>query len=336
MRSLLLATALAAPALLASTASASAAVTPPTPTGAAPVGFLRTTLTDHYRSEPLAGDRGPRQIPLRVWYPAARPGAQPAATLSTAEQRGWEDVAPAPPGTLDGIGSAATADAPAAHGNHPVLLMSPGLGETTALLSNHAADLASHGYVVVGLDVAGETSVLEIDGRLVRPVITQASPETIALRSRDLRFALSRLASLRGAGRLDLGRIGAFGHSNGGSTAADAMLSDHRIRAGFDLDGSIYGPAAMRGLNRPFGFMLGDTLGGSDASVTSMRSRMRAPSPFIHQPGALHHAFADNVWLVPQLGMDPVEGDVGTVDAATAMAQQNAVLRRFFDRYISG
>ena len=330
MKSLLLATALVAPALLASTASAS--VTPPTPTGAAPVGFLRTTLTDHDRTEPLAGDTGPRHVPLRVWYPAARPGAQPAATLSAVEQRGWEDVAPAPPGTLDGIGSAATAGATAARGSHPVLLMSPGLGETTALLSNHAADLASHGYVVVGLDVAGETSVLEIDGRLVRPVITQASAETIALRSRDMRFALSRLGSVHGAGRLDLWRVGAFGHSNGGSTAADAMLSDHRIRAGFDLDGSIYGPAAMRGLNRPFGFMLGDTLGGSDASVTEMRSRMRAPSPFVHQPGALHHAFADNVWLIPQLGMDPVEGDVGTIDATVAVTQQNAVLRRFFDR----
>ena len=52
-------------------------------------------------------------------------------------------------------GSAATAAAPAAPGRHPVLLLSPGLNETTALQSAHAADLASHGYVVVGVDIVG-------------------------------------------------------------------------------------------------------------------------------------------------------------------------------------
>ena len=60
----------------------------------------------------------------------------------------------------------------------------------------------------------------------------------------------------------------------------------------------------------------------------------RAPSPFIHQPGALHHAFADEVWLMPQLGISDAE--LGTIDATVAMAQQNTALRRFFDRYISG
>jgi hypothetical protein len=37
---------------------------------------------------------------------------------------------------------------------------------------------------------------------------------------------------------------------------------------------------------------------------------------------------------MPQLGIDDPEP--GTIDAKVAMAQQNTVLRRFFDRYISG
>ena len=110
MKSLLLATALLAPALFATTASAS--VTPPTPTGAAPVGFTRTTLTDYFRSEPITGDSGPRRVPLRVWYPAAAPGAQPALTMTAVEQAEWErSLGGLPPGTLDGIGSAATSGA---------------------------------------------------------------------------------------------------------------------------------------------------------------------------------------------------------------------------------
>jgi len=36
---------------------------------------------------------------------------------------------------------------------------------------------------------------------------------------------------------------------------------------------------------------------------------------------------------VPQLGLDPADSDVGTVDPARAVRQQNTFLLRFFDRY---
>ena len=39
---------------------------------------------------------------------------------------------------------------------------------------------------------------------------------------------------------------------------------------------------------------------------------------------------------MPQLGLDPVEAEVGTVDAATTVRLQNAWLKRFFDRQIKG
>jgi predicted dienelactone hydrolase len=335
MRSLLLAAALSAPALFAATAQAS--VTPPAPTGAAPVGFTRATLTDYFRTEPLVGESGPRRVPLRIWYPAAAPGSEPARTLTPVEQAAWEDEARAPHGTLDGLGAAATHGAPPARGAHAVLLMSPGRGETTALLSAHAAELASHGYVVVGMDHAGDTTYLDLgDGQLAPAVIEQASAETIAIRSRDMRFVVSRLGSLRGVGRLDLDRIGAFGHSNGGATAADAMLTDRRIRAGVDMDGALYGPVVQRGLNRPFGFLQGNLPVEVYGTIAEFRSRTRGPSPLAYFPEGAHHSFADNVWLVPQLGLDPVESDVGTADPAVALGRQNTLLKRFFGRYIKG
>src|SRR4051794_37135792 len=221
MRSLLLATALLAPAVVTSTAGAS--VSPPATTGSAAVGFTRTTLTDAFRSEASAGDIGPRRLALRVWYPASAPGAAAARTLSPAEQAAWEQSAGLEPSALDGLGSAATADAPAAGGSHPVLLMSPGRGETSAFMGADAADLASHGFVVVGIDVPGETQSLDTGDGVLTPTAAffdHASAASIALRSRDMRFVLSRLGSLEGVGRLDLKRVGAFGHSNGGATSA--------------------------------------------------------------------------------------------------------------------
>ncbi len=327
-----------AAALLIPAATASAAVTPPSPSGPAPVGFTRTTLTDHQRTEPLAGDTGARRVPLRVWYPAAARSAAPAVVLTPAEQAELAGGVGLEASALDGLGSAATAAAPAAPGRHPVLLLSPGLNETTALQSAHAADLASHGYVVVGVDIVGETYGLDLgDGQTTPVRITEASAETIALRTRDLRFVLGKLETVRGVGRIDRDRVGAFGHSNGGATAADLMLADRRIRAGVNMDGGLYGPVLEQGLDRPFGIMMGDALASFYTyQVRHFRSRLRGAHPLVDYPGVGHKAFADNVWLVPQLGLDPVEAEVGTVDAATTVRLQNAWLNRFFDRQIKG
>jgi predicted dienelactone hydrolase len=55
---------------------------------------------------------------------------------------------------------------------------------------------------------------------------------------------------LRGA--LRLSRVGRFGHSLGGATAAQAMFEDRRIDAGINLDGTPSGPVVNAGLDRPF------------------------------------------------------------------------------------
>jgi predicted dienelactone hydrolase len=215
--------------------------------------------------------------------------------------------------------------------------MSPGLGETAALMGAHATDLASHGYVVVGIDVPGETEAVDLgDGRLVAksPALAHASSRTIALRSRDMRFVLGKLGTLRGVGRLDRHRVGAFGHSNGGATTAATMLVDHRLRAGVNVDGGIFEPVLDRGLDRPFAVIQGNGPFAAYATLREFRSHLRGPHPYLHVPGAAHHSFTDNVWLVPQLGLDPAESDVGTVEPARAVAQQNAFLLRFFKRYV--
>jgi hypothetical protein len=154
-------------------------VTPPAPTGPAPVGFTRSTLTDTHRTEKLAGETGSRRLPIRVWYPAAGRGARAGAR--------W---------------------------------------------------------------LRGHSTVTE------------------------------------------------------------------------------------RGLSRPFAVVQGDGPFAAYASLRKFRSHLRGPHPYLHVPGAAHYSFTDNVWLVPQLGLDPAESDVGTVDPARAVRQQNAFLLRFFDRYV--
>src|SRR3954465_5014750 len=68
--------ALTALALLGPAAAAHAAVTPPPPTGPAPVGVVRVTLTDHQRTEHLPAGGGPPHRPPAA--PPPRGGRAPA------------------------------------------------------------------------------------------------------------------------------------------------------------------------------------------------------------------------------------------------------------------
>src|SRR4051812_32119043 len=333
--------ALLASAALLAPATAHAAVTPPPPSGPAPVGLKRLTLTDHHRAERLAPGGGSRLIPLRVWYPAARPGSAPGEVLTAAEQSTYESVFALPAGALDGIGSTTTADAPPAAGKHPVILLSPGWGNTSGLHDAQASDLASHGYVVVGIDHPGDTTAVDAGGGRIltmNPAGEKIQNKSALQRVAVTRYVLPPLGAVAGAGRLARRRIGAYGHSMGARATAAAMYYEPSIRAGVNLDGLADEPVLSHGLDQPYAIGSGihpqDDGNGLGKIVAKLRRHLRRPPPrrifgTTEPPG-----FTDNVWLVPQLGL-PVEGqELGTVTPAAAVSGQRAFLRRFFDRYL--
>jgi hypothetical protein len=53
------------------------------------------------------------------------------------------------------------------------------------------------------------------------------------------------------AGRLDLGRLGGFGHSFGGNAALQWCRNDGRCRAAANLDGALWTEVGRAGLHRP-------------------------------------------------------------------------------------
>jgi hypothetical protein len=237
-----------------------------------------------------------------------------------------------------GLGGPATTGAPPAAGRHAVLLVSHGFGSSGALLTADAIDLASHGYVVVAIDHPGDALPVDVGGgHVVAPDPRGLRIVNAVFRTRvaDLRFVLGRLSTLRGAGRLDLSRVGGFGHSLGGAAVAGAMLADRRLDAGVDLDGRFFGPVVRRGLDRPFGVVLGDP--PAIPTVAALRRHLRGPRPLVRYAGTGHQAFTDLAWLAPQFGLDAATRSrlgLGTVDAGVAVTQQRSWLLRFFDRYV--
>jgi dienelactone hydrolase len=329
---------LAVAALLVAPAAARGALAPPPVTGHAPVGLVRMTLHDRHDHNPLVPG-GRNLIPLRVWYPAAHPGSAPGPALTVAEQVAYESAFQLPAHSLDGMGASTTAAPPPAAGRHPVLLLSHGVGGSSAFHTAQATDLASHGYVVIGIDLPGDATVVDVGGGKLVTINPKGegfvSGHGYEPRIADMRYVLSHLGRVHGAGRLDRSRVGVFGHSLGASAVAGAMLADRRLRAGVMLDG-VLGPKAAPGtIRRPVGLAWGDHP-LNDPFLVATRKRLRGPHPFRHFATTGHAAFTDFVWMVRQLHIDPVAAgiDVGTVRPRVAVRDQRAFLRHFFAHHL--
>jgi predicted dienelactone hydrolase len=246
----------------------------PAPAGRHEVGRIALDWVDPSRPEIYSGDpEDRRELVAWVWYPAAGgPDSERAAYLPEP----WTPAGAFLGLEADGLLSHALLGRPIATAGspHPVLVMSPS-AFPPLLLAAIAEELASHGYVVVGVGHTHEAAVTAFsDGRIVpaNPDATAGvlGPQTGSYEERfrrravvcdykaaDLASVADHLAQLDAdpsgpfAGRLDLGRLGAFGHSFGGNAALQWCRDDPRCRAAANLDGALWTEVGSEGLDRP-------------------------------------------------------------------------------------
>jgi pimeloyl-ACP methyl ester carboxylesterase len=132
----------------------------------------------------------------------------------------------------------------------PMLLFTPGLGWLPSDYSVLLEDLASHGYVIVGVASPGFADVVRFaDGREVMRTlgIGEKIGADQAIVHADAAFVLGRLHAMADdrpdflEDHVDLTRIGAFGHSLGGTTALMLAARDSTVRAAVNIDGDPMG-----------------------------------------------------------------------------------------------
>src|SRR5258708_16709476 len=99
----------------------------------------------------------------------------------------------------------------------------------------------------------------------------------------DIAFVLDRLELLNTSdssgkftGRLDLTRVGVFGHSFGGATAAQFCHDDSRCKAGIDVDGQPFGSVIQAGLHQPFMFLLSGHGNSSDPVTRQIQANIQS------------------------------------------------------------
>jgi predicted dienelactone hydrolase len=162
-------------------------------------------------------------------------------------------------------------------------------------------------------------------------VVTRWVDDTVLVLDRLPAIASGPAARL--AARLDLSRVGAFGHSMGGVTAADFCARDRRCRAGLNLDGiPQYGSLIDSQPGRPFLMVYSGREGRLGASDAIYR---RATRPYVRVDVAdtMHLDFSDMVlWGGPLAGR-PI---FGKRPATRAVAVTRQIVREFFEQELNG
>ena len=264
----------------------------PAPTGPYAIGTRVYAWTDALRPEPFTrspNDR--RQIVAQIWYPAAAQG-ELAPYIDTNEPMNvLAKQFHVPAFLLRNIQNAPThahKNAVPAAGRFPVLINPAGLMAFRSASLFWIEELASHGYIVVGLDQPGTSAATVVLGGKVITAMDKASFDRfmplalsrstnqspimnsvalpggiIPFLADDISFLLTQVERLDRtdpvlAGHMDTRRAGVFGMSLGGYVAPEVCSNDARFLACLAVDAGKTAAVARNGLTQPLMIMSRD------------------------------------------------------------------------------
>lgn len=338
----------------------------PRPAGPFAVGTRSDYLLDPARDR--VREPG-RPLYVRLWYPAASTGLQPADYFLVPDTaRAVAESVGAGPELFDAVHASSLRDAPPAAGApRATLLLSTGSGVPLDAYAALAEELASQGFLVVGVghpdgmsgpiahpngSVSEDVGLSALDA--LEPV-EEPSEQRRALEEQlisaanlacagDLLFVLGCLepgascgfsspsrAVLAGA---DLQRVGALGHSFGGSAAVWADLLSERITASANLDGALWGEPLRQGWPSRVLILQSDELvaAGDESNLSRFLAQSQGTTQLVHVMGSSHMQFSD-VELIAA-GLPQLAGALGSggssLDSLRVLEIQNAYVRAFF------
>ena len=176
----------------------------------------------------------------------------------------------------------------------------------------------------------------------------------------DVRFALDYFTDLNRndpllKDHLDLDRVGVYGHSFGGATAAEVLRTDGRFKAAINMDGTVFAMTDASQIDRPLMWMASDYSDVSDAQLAQIKmsraefdekvrkrlgqrweflGRLKEGYEFILK-GSTHSTYiTDEAFLggiIPGM-KDPLTA----IDGARASTIINAYVVAFFDQVLKG
>ncbi|MBH5317500.1 hypothetical protein I6N90_06680 [Paenibacillus sp. GSMTC-2017] len=347
------------------------------PTGTFAVGTANYHWVDKSREESFTVDQSDyREVIAKVWYPAEiGDDAELAPYAYTAEERRLVGknvpfFKKALVSSISDVKSHSYWKAPVSSQSekYPVLLFSPGYGASNYMYASILENLASHGYIIIAMQHPYFTMLPALfpDNRVAVGEIEPATESVldtmdkqIAIWTQDALYILNQLEQWNNhetgdllSGKMDLSKIGMFGHSFGGAASAQVMNEDNRILAGVNIDGTFFGKRIENGLSNPFLYLRSSESAADSSSIMTKEEYYKLVSPeegnyeeyiniqketILRSKGVLrnggteqvidnitHQGFSEAVQFFPKLGKYN----------SSAIIQTNKVLLQYFDNHV--
>lgn len=358
----------------------------PEPTGALKVGTQTFHFVDADRNE-IFGEApgGKRALMVQVWYPAQNTKGKPMPFIPDGDKVLKEEPMSKTFGIptifmeyMKSISSHSyeNADVSGSSTTYPLIILNHGYGSSKIYHTSQAENLASHGYIVASIDHTystfatvfpdGRTTTMKTDEELIGE--KKYRNKVGKVWTDDVSFTLDQLERINSGGipsklngKMDLGRIGVFGHSFGGAASYDSAY-DPRITAGIDLDGSLY-LYDKEPLSKPFMFMFSDMAfdlfnkvrehyvytdeelkekgvtrkqieedtKGAETQVGHLEHVAKNGGQILYIENTEHYNLADLQFLTPLFQQIKLTGKISPARSASIV---NAYTLDFFDKYL--
>lgn len=201
---------------------------------------------------------------------------------------------------------------------YPVIIVPHGGGTMIQHYTWMLEELASHGYIVVGINHPYMAAATRFpDGRIIKTMALQSKDkkvinawkdEQVATCVADIEFVIAQLKKLNAAqdsflgGKLDLANLGVAGHSFGGHLALIVGSRNPEIKAVVDMDGG----------QRAFSYILGKPYTTPCLVVLAEKSHLWRGEQGLQDKKSLNSFCKDNKDYVTQIIIDNVGHGVFT------------------------
>lgn len=341
------------------------------PDGPYQVGTMTFTLTDNSRREIYSSNPTiPRRFMIQVWYPASpRPDDKTAPWMPNASiyAPAIADLLKLPHfflNHLELVTTPAFQDSPIAKSNtlYPVIVFSHGWKGFRAQNTVQMLELASHGYVVIGMEhTYGAVTTVFPDGTIAPnnpAALPDGLPDDVYFPiarllvdqwSHDIGYALDFMTQQNADAQspffnaLDMNKVGVMGHSTGGGATIQFCGTDPRCKAGFAEDPymtPVSEQVMTKGVSQPFFFMFSETWTGDAKAENTNNNLFRQFYPNASQSleavtieGSAHYDFSDLPMLTP---LAPQLHLKGPINGPLVIKIVNNYLLSFFDKTLKG
>ncbi|OME92136.1 MULTISPECIES: alpha/beta hydrolase family protein [Paenibacillus] len=348
----------------------------PKPDGPEKVGTQTFHFTDQNRDEVLTEDQSDkRELMVQVWYPTENRNNNKRGTLFPNDKEMFKKFIQSfstslklPNFVLDywkynRTNSYENVEILPSTSPYPLVLLSHGMGTSKVLHASQAENLASHGFIVVTIDHTYSTfATIFPDGRVTdyktKMTTVEDRREIGNIWTQDVEFVIDQIEKLNSGaiesqfkGKIDLNNLGVMGHSFGGATAFNTTYLDHRVKAGINMDGSLYEVENRDDINKPFMFIRSGSFEdwlanfeidrNSDDEVTKslsdelhiMKNVLNHGGNVIYVEGTQHFNFTDLQFYSELIKLSGITGDINGKRGSSIV---NQYVLDFFNKQLKG